>query len=409
MKILSFSYCYPNQSNPSWGIFVQHRLTAMARRAEIRVVSPRPWFPGTDWLRGEQGPAEELRQGMRVYRPRFLCIPKILKSYDGFLYARSLHRWLDRYLAEWRPDLLDAHFIWPDGVGVARLAARVQIPYSITLRGKLHPCLDIPAQRKECAAALLRAEQVISVDPRMAELAAGLGVPASRIQVIPNGVDVNHFRPGSRSDARRNLDLPLDGRLIVSVAHLGQRKGHYETIVALKNLPEDVRLVLVGGSGPGGGDGEKLCRVARAAGVANRLILAGKQPHERIPKYYQAANLTVLASWREGCPNTVLESLACGVPVVATDVGSVSRMIDDGINGRIVPVRSASRLAAGIQSVLDRPPAPEIVRGSPAVHSWNAIADEVLKVFEPIAPRPPASATPVLNSPASGQETVRCS
>lgn len=408
MNVLSFSYCFPNPRSPTWGVFVQHRLAAMAQKVNVRVVSPAAWFPGTSWIRGEDGPREESWCGMTVYRPRFLCFPKVFKSCDGALYAASLNRWLDELVARWKPDLLDAHFVWPDGVGVYRLAERLRIPYSITLRGKIHPCLDIPSQRKQCAAALIRAETVISVDPRMAEIAADLGVPASRIDVVPNGIDLEHFQVGDRIAARLALGLPLEGRLIVTVAHLGQRKGHQETIQALKALPKDVRLMLVGGAGPMGGNGDDLRHLAERVGVAERLILIGKQPHERIPRFYQAADLTVLASWREGCPNTVLESLACGTPVVATDVGSVSCMIDEGINGRIVPVRDVQRLSAGIQAVLDQPPSAEVVCSSPAIRSWDAVAEDVLKVFSRIVSERPAAGVQNPTHQTSRQKLLKC-
>ncbi len=381
MKILSFSYCFPNHFNPAWGVFVQQRLAALAKQADVQVVSPAAWFPGTTWSRGTSGPASEVWDGLQVHRPRFLCVPKVLKSMDGRFYRASLQRWLDHFLVDWRPDILDAHFIWPDGVGVARLAKRVKLPYSITLRGKIYPCLEIPAQRRQCIDALKKADQVISVDPRMAEVAEKLGVSPARIEVIPNGVDLNRFQRGDRVAARRQLGLPIDARLIVTVAHLGQRKGHHESIAALRSLPQDVKLVLVGGAGPLGGDGSDLRQLADSLGVADRLIIAGKQSHERVPKYYQAADISVLASWREGCPNTVLESLACGIPVVATDVGSVSCMIEDGVNGRIVPVRDVQRLTDGIQDVLVLGPSPHQVRHSPAVRSWDAVASDVLQTF----------------------------
>jgi glycosyltransferase involved in cell wall biosynthesis len=379
--VLSFSYCFPSQANPTWGVFVQQRLAAMAQHVELQVVSPAAWFPGTGGRRGAAGPASEIRDGITVHRPRFLCVPKVMKSFDGRFYGSSLQNWLDRMIVDWRPDILDAHFVWPDGVGVSRLARRASLPYSITLRGKLYPCLEIESQRGQCVDALRGADQVISVDPRMAEVAEDLGVCAERIKVIPNGVDLDRFQRGDRVAARIELGLPLEGRLIATVAHLGQRKGHHETLAALQKLPSDVRLVLVGGPGPLGGDGNDLRQLAEQLGVADRLIIAGKQPHELVPKYYQAADVSVLASWREGCPNTVLESLACGTPVVATDVGSVRWMINDGINGRVVPVRDARQLAAGIEEMLQRVPDPVEVRKSPAVRSWDTVAQEVLNCF----------------------------
>ncbi|MHB9066652.1 MAG: glycosyltransferase, partial [Pirellulaceae bacterium] len=114
---------------------------------------------------------------------------------------------------------------------------------------------------------------------------------------------------------------------------------------------------------------------------------AGRQPFARVPLYYQAADVSVLASWREGCPNVVLESLACGTPVVATNVGSVPFMIDDGLNGRIVPPRDADRLAAAITETLAEQIPPERVVGSPAVRSWDEVANEVCELFQSAGPK----------------------
>jgi glycosyltransferase involved in cell wall biosynthesis len=253
------------------------------------------------------------------------------------------------------------------------------------------------------------ADQVISVDPRMAQVAEDLGVSPARITVIPNGVDLDCFGCGDRNAARQELGLPVSGRLIVTVAHLGQRKGHHETIAALASLPPDVRLVLVGGPGPIGGDGDDLRQLAQRLGVAERLILAGKQPHDRVPKYYQAADISVLASWREGCPNTVIESLACGTPVVATDVGSVRWMIDERTNGRVVPIRDAGALGSAIQSLLEQSPLPDIVRNSDAVRSWDAVADDVLTAFEVILGRVDGQKTNESTRPRGVPDPAQCS
>ena len=278
--------------------------------------------------------------------------------------------------AGWRPDVLDAHFIWPDGVGVSLLARRLGLPYVITLRGKIYPCLDVPAQRRQCAEALRGAAAVMSVDRRMADVACELGAAPDRVSVIPNGVDLERFCLADRHEARRRLGLPVQGRLLVTVAHLGVRKGHREAIAALARLPEDVRLVLVGG-GLQRGDADRLRRLAGTLGVGERLLLAGVQPAERIGDYFAAADVGLLASYREGCPNAVLESLACGRPVVATDVGAVPDLIEPGRNGAIVPVRDAEALTAALSEVLDRTWDADAIRRSPAVRSWDAVAEDV--------------------------------
>lgn len=119
-------------------------------------------------------------------------------------------------------------------------------------------------------------------------------------------------------------------------------------------------------------------------GVGDRLILPGSQPYDRIPLYFGAANGSVLASYREGCPNAVLESLACGIPVVATDVGAVPDILPVPEAGRIVPVRQEGPLCDAIAELLDREWKPdEVVRRS-GVRSWKRVAEEVRLVFQSI-------------------------
>ncbi|MDZ7620561.1 MAG: glycosyltransferase, partial [Patescibacteria group bacterium] len=222
---------------------------------------------------------------------------------------------------------------------------------------------------------------IISVDASMARVACELGAAPDRVSIIPNGVDLARFQLADRYEARRRLGLPLAGRLLVTVAHLGVRKGHREALAALAQLPEDVRLLIVGG-GFQAGDAGRLRRLAGRLGVGHRLLLAGVQPADRVAEYYAAADVGLLASYREGCPNAVLESLACGRPVVATPVGAVPDLISPGVNGQIVPVRDAAALAAALQTVLAREWQPEAIRRSPAVRSWDDVAEEVHQLLE---------------------------
>jgi glycosyltransferase involved in cell wall biosynthesis len=379
MKVLSFSYCFPNAENPSWGIFVYQRLAALAQHTELKVCSPVPWFPllkkATD-----RTTAERWNNTLPVFRPRFFYIPKFFKNSDARLYATGLRPWFESLYRDWKPDILDAHFVWPDGVGVARLAQTFNIPYVITLRGKLYECLKSADQTRQCAKALQGARMVISVSSRLAQEAMRLGVNREHVVVIPNGVDLEHFRVRDKLECRQKLNLPQQGRLLVSVAHLGHRKGHHEVIEALTELPGDVHLVIVGGEAQGGSR-EQLLEMARKHGVAKRLILPGRQAYDLIPLYYSAADASVLASYREGCPNAVLESLACGTPVVATDVGAVPDILPQPECGRIVPPQQVEPLQQGLHEVLETSWDAQTLRAASGVRSWDQVAEEVHKVF----------------------------
>ena len=380
MRVLSFSYCFPNHANPSWGMFVYQRLAALAKQEELQVCSSVPWFPALTNRRGYPGPAKESWNGLTVHRPRFFYFPGVFKNQDARLYALGLRRWLRGLCIDWRPDVLDAHFVWPDGVGVASLAKELKIPYVITLRGKLYECLPIPSQHRQCAATLRDASAVISNSSLMANEARKLGASVDHLVVIPNGIDHEQFHPKDKLTCRRELDLPLNGRIIVTVAHLGHRKGHNEVIRALADLPDDVRLVIVGGSAQGGTPA-KLRAIASEVGIEDRLILPGPQPYEKVPIYFSAADASVLASYREGCPNAVLESLACGTPVVASDVGAVRDILPVPDVGRIVRPQEIGPLRDALEDVLGREWDPEQVVQDSGVKSWDEVAQEVQKVL----------------------------
>ena len=385
MRILSLSYCFPSSVDPTWGVFILQRLAALGRLVDLEVASPVPVFPVLSRLRPLPAAREE-HGGLAVHYPRFLYVPGILKTMDARLYAAGVRGWLEEYLRRRPVDLLDAHFVWPDGVGVHRLARRLGIPYAITLRGKIYPCLESRSMKRQCAEALRGAAAVISVDSRMADIAVDLGALRERVHVIPNGVDRTFFSVQDRAAARRRLGLPQDGRLLVTVAHLKASKGHGEVLQALAQLPPDVRLVIVGGELEG--YRPALSALVERLGLRDRVVLAGKQPYERIPLYFSAADASVLASWREGCPNVVLESLACGTPVVATRVGAVPDLVRPDGNGAIVPVRDPAALADALRRVLARSWSPEAVRGSPAVRSWDEVVGNVVAVFKEALGRP---------------------
>ena len=384
MRVLSFSYCFPNRVNPTWGVFIAQRLAALSQREKLQVCSPAPWFPVLSARRGDPGPEKDAWKELTVHRPRFFYFPGVFKNHDARFYARGLSRWLREFCQVWRPDVLDAHFVWPDGVGVALLAKELKLPYIITLRGKLYECLPIPSQREQCAAALQRASAVISVSGQLAGEARKLGVSDDRLVIIPNGIDREYFHSRDKRTCRKELGLPEEGRLLVTVAHLGHRKGHHEVIRAFAGLPDDIRLAIIGGPAQGG-TSEMLRAVAREVGVEDRLILPGHQPYERVPMYFSAADASVLASYREGCPNAVLESLACGTPVVATDVGSVRDILPVPETGRIVPPRKIGQLQDALAEVLDNQWNPEEVVRASGVKSWDEVAQEVQKVLRKAA------------------------
>lgn len=359
-----------------------HRLAAVARGASVEVVHPLAVCPVLGRLtnRRHLPPTEQIRN-LTVYHRPYRYLPGVMKRCDGHFYYRGLIRWLRRHCARDRPDLLDGHFAWPDGVGVSYLARAMKLPYTITLRGTINPRYRTACFRGRMSRSLRDAAAVISVSAKMAEIAAELGVAAERIHVIPNGVDTEVFTPLPREEARQGVGLAQHGRLVVCVASLKPQKGHEDLLEAMEKLPADVRLVIIGVESGRGGYRRQLTAYAAARGLTERVRFAGGQPQSKVAMYYSAADVSVLASHSEGCPNVVLESLACGTPVVATAVGGVPEILRSGENGLMVAARSPTALADGMRAALARDWSRDRVRRSVADRSWQAVADQVLSVF----------------------------
>jgi glycosyltransferase involved in cell wall biosynthesis len=197
-----------------------------------------------------------------------------------------------------------------------------------------------------------------------------LGAAPERIDVVPNGVDRQEFKPRDRGEARAHLGLPESGKMVLFVGHLTEPKGAGDLIRAFALAGEalrDTRLVMVGD-----GEGSAACRVL-AAGLGERVSFVGAEPHERIPLWLAACDALALPSWNEGMPNVVLEALACGRAVVASNVGGIPDVLD-GYPHALVPPREPAALALALERVLRSDYEPSAVAERLARPDWEGSA-----------------------------------
>lgn len=386
MKILTITTLYPNSASPSHGVFVENRVDFFRRRTghDIRVIAPVPWFPSAApvfgaYARFAAAPDREVRRGIDVVHPRYAIPPKIGMTYAAGALARAYERAARALLAEgWDFDLVDAHYLYPDGVAAARLARRLGKPFVMTARGSdVTELATYPRQRRMILDAVIRADAVIAVAAALRNDLVELGAPAEKIRVLRNGVDLAMFRPEDRRAARAALEV--EGPVLASVGSLIQRKGHDIAIAALTHLPD--ATLLIAGQGP---EEAALRSLAAEAGVAARVRFLGQLRHEALTGVYNAADALVLGSTREGWPNVLLEAMACGTPVVAADAGGAREVIREAAAGRVLNERSPEALASAIRDVLassDR----AATRAYAERHSWDETSDGLDALFREIA------------------------
>ena len=390
MRVLVFTTLYPNTASPNHGVFVENRVRQLIAHtgAEVRVVAPVPWFPFTHarfgaWGRWARAPRREVRHGIEVLHPRYPVIPKVGTALQPALLFAWTRRSVGRLLRRFPADVIDAHYLYPDGVAAVLLGRTTGVPVTLTARGNdltLLPRYRLP--RRWLRWAVARADGLAAVCAAFRhEYAKRLGVDPARVVVLRNGVDLETFTP--RGETALTDPHAGDRRVLLSVGQLIPRKGHDLTIAALARLPADVVLAIAG-TGPERG---RLEALAVRLGVDDRVRFLGSLPHSDLPAYYRGATLSVLASHREGWANVLLESLACGTPVVATAVSGTPEVIEDGVAGRLVHDRTAASLASAVGDVLSAPPGRAEVRAYAERFAWPATSAGQMAQFDQIVNR----------------------
>lgn len=389
LKVLTFTSLYPNSRQPSHGIFVENRIRRLVDTGEVdlEVVAPVPWFPIASPLFGQYGkfagiPREEERYGIRVYHPRYPVIPKIGMNLAPRLMARFARRLVTETAMRISPiDLIDAHYFYPDGVAATQLGNALGVPVVITGRGtdlNLIPEYDGP--RKQIQATIENSAAMITVCAALKQPLVDLGAPPGKVTVLRNGVDLEVFTPGEREVSRNALRV--NGLVIVSVGLLIERKGHNLIIEALARLP-DVTL-LIAGDGP---LKSSLQALASKCGVSDRVRFLGSLPHDKLVDIYRAADVMVLASSREGWANVLLEAMACGTPVAATNIWGTPEVVAEEAAGLLIPERTAQSIAETISSLLANLPDRHCTRAYAERFSWDETTAGQLRLFRDVVSR----------------------
>ena len=358
MKLLTFSTLYPNPAMPRHGVFVEQRLRKLVASGEIetRVVAPVPWFPASHPRFGAYSayarvPRTDKRFDVEIEHPRYLLIPKLGMTSAPYFMAAACLPVLKRHLRSgYEFDVIDAHYFYPDGVAAVMLGRWLKKPVVVTSRGtdiNLIPKYRLPRKMIQSAAA--DASHLVTVCQALKDSLVELDVDSERITVLRNGVDLEFFTPTDRHEARKILNLDADANILLSVGHLIERKGHDIPIRALKSLPE-VQLLIAG-------DGElqrSLHELAENEGVSDRVRFRGNVPHENLRHYFSASDALVLASSREGWANVLLESMACGTPVIASNVWGTPEVVQGPAAGELMHERTPEGLVHAYRSLMNR-------------------------------------------------------
>jgi glycosyltransferase involved in cell wall biosynthesis len=379
VRLLIFTTLFPNQEQPNHGVFVENRISRVANcDAECVVLAPVGWFPFRDnvfgaWGRLARVPRRELRHGLVVYHPRYPAIPRVGMALAPLLLFLASWWAVRRLKLEF--DLIDAHYLYPDGVAAVWLGQRLGKKVVITARGSdVTQLPDYALPRWLIRRALGRADGLVGVSAALCRRMIELGADPKKVITLRNGVDTHVFHPVDRAAARAALGL--SGQTLISVGHLIERKGHHLTIAAMAELPDFSLIIL--GDGPERG---RLQAQIERLGLAGRVRLLGTRPHAELPAYYGSADAMVLASSREGWANVLLESMACGTPVVASNIPGNPEVVQEPAAGLVMDENNAAGIAAGVRKLFANPPDRAATRAYAERFSWDATTAGQLALF----------------------------
>jgi glycosyltransferase involved in cell wall biosynthesis len=341
-----------------------------------------------------------LRQGVTVEHvpagPARPLAKDELLPYMGIFGEWLLGRWRD---GPWAPEAVHAHF-WMSGLAALSARSRFPVPVVVTyhalgtVKRRHQGSADTsPPQRIGYERVLGRqADAVVAQCSDELDEMIALGVPRERIRLIPSGVDSAHFTPQGPAQPR-----PDGAGRVLCVGRLVERKGYADLIRALPGVP-GAECVIVGGPPAAQLGRDPLARrlraLARSAGVADRVTLIGGVTREELPSWYRSADVLACPAWYEPFGLTPLEAMACGVPVVAYEVGGFTDTVIDDVTGHLVPPRDHRALATTLRRLL-REPSRLMAYGTAAVdrarscYSWRRTAEQLGRLYATLAGQEP--------------------
>jgi glycosyltransferase involved in cell wall biosynthesis len=402
--IVVLSSLFPSSSQPGAGLFVRERMFRVGRRMPLAVVSPTPWFPLQGLLRRWRpgfrpgAPAFEQQQGVDVWFPRFFSLPGFLKSFDGWFMALGAYPRLRQLQREGRLDLIDSHFGYPDGYAAGLLGRWLKVPVTVTLRGTEDRHSRDPALRPLLQRALERVNRIFTVSESLRTVALSLGVDPQKARVVGNGVDIDRFQAIPRQEARAALGLPADAPVLVTVGGLVERKGFHRVMQCMPELRKQfpsLQYLVVGGPSPEGDWTDRLQALSKSLSLADCVHFLGPIASKDLSRVLSAADVFALSTRNEGWANVLLEAMACGLPVVATDVGGNAEVVNSPELGAIVPFDDEPRLRAALAEALVKPWDRAALRRYAEANTWDRRIDDLEIEFHRLTSTAGSVAAPI--------------
>ena len=356
---------------------------------DVAVVSPLPFFPAIKslqfmekWYKFSQVPNYTVYGKIKAYYPKYPMIPKISEAMQSYLMIPFLYRTLKAIQSDNGIDVVNAHYLYPDGVATCRVCKMLNIPVVLSALGS---DVNVLGQNKSISgqlkSALEECSAITAVSDDLAKKIQEFGLTDREIHVLHNGVDLSLFSLLNRNNEREKASISVNEKMILYVGRLSPEKGlEYllKAAIKLKTQWPNLRIVLIG-DGP---DKHRLRGFSESLDIEDITHFMGEQTPDEINRWLGMSDLLCLPSIREGCPNVILEAFASGRPVVGSNVGGIPEMIEDECNGFLFQPGDVNDLVNKLDVSFRFDWNPASIRECVENRSWTAVSERYIALFK---------------------------
>lgn len=388
MRVAVITQYFPTSAQPWAGHSAYQTLKRLAAACEVKVFYPEATYPAL--LRPKTGGValDPTWQplGVAVEYISYPVLPVVSRPLNGMTISLRLMA----KVRAWQADVILNYVVYPDGYAAVRIGEALGVPVVLTAIGSDLNRIPGRLVRHFTVAALRRAAFTTTVSGDLLHTAQRLGANSLHSAAILNGCDTSVFYPRDRGAARAALQLDSAAKVLLYAGRLDVRKGLrelVEAVAALRARQPNLRCYLLG-DGPDRPLLEQLIATHAAQATIHFVPAA---PTETVAQWMAACDVFTLPSYKEGCPNVVLEALASGRPVVATDVGGIPELMDSA-SGRLVPAQNSAALERALEETL------AVTWSADAIaarhdRSWQNVSDDLLAVLRSVALKRERAAT----------------
>jgi len=380
MRVAVVTRYFPSSAEPWQGRSAYQTLRVLARETNLQV-----FYPVANYPRIVRPFSRSYHDLDASYRPPdvttsyhdYFALPMLTRPINGWMEARALLP----HVRSFAPDVIFGCFLYPDVYAAMQIGKALGIPVvGMAIGSDINRIGDAISAMYTCRI-LREIDFLVTVSSDLRTKAIAMGAAPEKARTLTNGCDLSVFHPRERDVARRKLGIYLETEAVVYIGRMDRRKGLVELIEAAVALrPRHPRLhVYLVGEGPDRSLIESAIEARKAGSFIHAMPACA---FDEVADWMTAADLVTLPSYMEGCPNVVLEALACGRPVVATHVGGIPEIVKADC-GFLVAPRDVAALADALESVLGREWNARAISAA-ASRDWETVSAELRAILESV-------------------------